>query len=238
MAVKIVNPSVKPKLNKEKEKEDSAKRIQQIMQDQSERNSDRAGWVNPNGAKKDIGQERNQDKAGWVNPNGQKKSTAAPKGQAPISKKDAGAIKYSTMKQSSKERLETAVKQNVPSGTAPKTAPISKKSAPKDVGQSRNQDKAGWVNPNGQKKTTTTKSTVTIEGKKDNGTRVKGSKPKTSTTPTKTKSKTKETLKKAFNAEQVMKERRAKAMANRDKSKNPNNINLRGIVKSKKKGKR
>ena len=46
---------------------------------------------------------------------------------------------------------------------------------------------------------------------------------------------TKQTLKKAFNANQVMKERRAKAMANRDKSKNPNNINLRGITKKGKK---
>lgn len=43
---------------------------------------------------------------------------------------------------------------------------------------------------------------------------------------------------KAWNAADAMAERRAKATANRDKSKNPNNINLRGIVRTKKKGKR
>lgn len=45
----------------------------------------------------------------------------------------------------------------------------------------------------------------------------------------------KQKIKKAFDAAAVMRERRAKAMANRDPSKNPNNVNLRGITRKKKK---
>ena len=219
---------------------------------------------------KDKGQERNQDKAGWVNPNGvkqtntEKKQTSKPATQLPA-------------------QLRPVHLMGNPTQSTAQTSSNTKKT--KDIGQDRNQDKSGWTNPNGQKtKTASPNSSQSLNNavnapKKSNaiGKSVSGSLPKSNKTsggkPTEksfTKSKknvsnknlkdnnTQKTLKKAFdavavmkerrakamngrkafNAVDAMKERRAKAMANRDPKKNPNNVNLRGIVKTKSKGKK
>lgn len=161
-------------------------------------------------------------------------------------------------KQNSNQPDGTSVKQ----GTNPQTKPAKKLNAPNmNPGRNSYAD-PGFLKP--QKKTpaksdsaqrienaiNSPKKSNTI-GKSVSGSLAKGNNKTNGGKPTEksfTKSKknvsnknlkdnnTKKTLKKAFDAVAVMKERRAKAMANRDPKKNPNNINLRGIVKKGRKG--
>ena len=226
---------IRPALPKAKKSSATDRKEKDIGQ---ERNRDKEGWINPNGIKKttttssrkkspekvssatdrtvkqvkDIGQERNKDKEGWVNPN--------------------GVTKAKTSRKQSPEKVSSATDRKA-----------------KDIGQERNKDKEGWVNPNGLPKSKkasatdrkTNAPTMTLTKVKSKN-KTSGGKPTEKSftkskknVSTESKKTAKAQIKKAFDANAVMRERRAKAMANRDKSKNPNNINLRGITKKGKK---
>lgn len=111
------------------------------------------------------------------------------------------------IKSNSAQRIENAI-----------NAPVKSKSIGKSISGvlSKTSNKTSGSKAS-QQSFTKSKKNVSNKNLKDNNTK---------------KSSAKETIRKAFDANAVMAERRAKAMANRNPSKNPNNINLRGIVKT------